>query len=99
MIYRRCVNCSRPHKVQINEYSSYVNYNVSIICYRPSTPEPEHVEEGEEDEEEVEDGVVSRTDERNREENSRPNNNPVEYVTIRRLRPSTSADSDSTTPR
>jgi hypothetical protein len=71
---------------------------VNIICYRPSTPEPENVEV-EDEEEEAEEGVVFRTDERNREENSRPNNNPVEYVTIRRLRPSTSAGSDTTTPR
>jgi hypothetical protein len=76
------------------------HYNLKIICYRPSTPEPEHIDgEEEEEEEEGEEGVVFRTDERNREENSRPHNNPVEYVTIRRLRPSTPADSDTTTPR
>jgi hypothetical protein len=57
--------------------------------------EGEEEEEGEEEDE----GVVLPNDERHRDENSRPQGNPVEYVTIRRPRPSTHADTDTTTPR
>jgi hypothetical protein len=54
--------------------------------------------EDEEEEGEGED-VLFPADEREEGEDAKSHSNPVEYVTIRRTRPLSSADADATTPR
>jgi hypothetical protein len=74
----------------------YTNCNGSVVPYRPATPEPEDLEdEGETDEEE---DVVFPPEERHRED-AKSQSNPIEYVTIRRTRPVSSTEADTTTPR
>ncbi|XP_069690493.1 uncharacterized protein Cht6 isoform X3 [Periplaneta americana] len=72
---------------------------VTIKRNRPSTPEPDDEEEEEEEEEEgevkQEAAVPFAREERNKADDTRP----VEYVTIRRSRPTGVVDTDTTTPR
>ncbi|PNF23034.1 hypothetical protein B7P43_G09842 [Cryptotermes secundus] len=70
---------------------------VTIKRDRPATPEPEDLED--EEEEDEEEDVLLPEDEREGREDAKSQSNPVEYVTIRRARPLSSAAADITTPR